>query len=220
MKVLDLWAGTCSGTAAWARMGFEVVSVDNDPQFMPTICKDILDVTVEELEELGPFVFIWASPQCSLYSMANMRWETHFDPETKKPLSEAALLQTKRVKHTLYLIEQLRPTYWILENPRALLRTQPFMTPYQRCTVTYCQYGDDRMKPTDLWGRFPRDFIPKSCRNYASCHKSAPRGSRTGTQGMDPIEAGKIPFTLSRDLYEAAQTSNGESWATLDLWTV
>lgn len=42
-----------------------------------------------------------------------------------------------------------------------------------------------RMKPTDLWtNNF--NWIPRSmCKNGDPCHEKAPRGSKTGTQGID-----------------------------------
>ena len=52
-----------------------------------------------------------------------------------------------------------------------------------RKEVTYCQYGLDYMKPTDIWtnavGWIPR----RKCKNNDKCHKSAPRGPHTGIQG-------------------------------------
>jgi len=59
-----------------------------------------------------------------------------------------------------------------------------FMDGLTRHTVTYCQYGDTRMKPTDIWTNHPT-WVPKPmCKNGAPCHIAAPRGSKTGTQGL------------------------------------
>ncbi len=42
-----------------------------------------------------------------------------------------------------------------------------------------------RMKPTDIWTNHPNpSFIPP-CKNGDKCHVSAPRGSKTGTQGIN-----------------------------------
>jgi hypothetical protein len=73
------------------------------------------------------------------------------------------------------------------------------MKQLQRTTVTYCQYGGKNMKPTDLWNNF--NFEGKICKNGDSCHHSAPRGSRTGTQGEKSTEyRGKIPEDLCREI--------------------
>jgi len=214
--VLDLWCGTASGTKPWSDKGYEIITVDNDPKYNPTICKDILEVTVEELAEHGPFAFIWASPECRVYSVANLR-AGHF--EKGVAITRAAKDQNARVRHTLYLIENLDSPYWVLENPRGMLRKQKMMNPYPRVTVSYCQYGDTRQKPTDLWGRFPCNWIPRPiCKPGALCHEASPRGASTGTQGQSREQRITIPYELPRTLYKAAVTSKGVAWPNLDLW--
>lgn len=51
-----------------------------------------------------------------------------------------------------------------------------FMNGLPRYTVTYCQYGDNRMKPTDIWTNHERPQFKPMCRNGDSCHESSPRG--------------------------------------------
>ena len=74
-----------------------------------------------------------------------------------------------------------------------------------RHTVWYCQYGDDRAKPTDIW---TNDFkwIPRNpCFNgNKNCHhQPAPRGSQTGTQGLNnAYEKSKVPSELCREILE------------------
>ncbi len=43
---------------------------------------------------------------------------------------------------------------------------------------------DVRMKPTDIWTNHPNPKFKPMCKNGDSCHVSAPRGSKTGTQGL------------------------------------
>lgn len=57
-----------------------------------------------------------------------------------------------------------------------------FMQNLPRYTVTYCQYGDFRQKPTDIWTNHPNPKFKPPCRNGAPCHERAPRGSKAGTQ--------------------------------------
>ena len=87
-------------------------------------------------------------------------------------------------KHVLKLIDELQPKYYFIENPRGGLRKMDWMKDIPRYTVTYCQYGDSRMKPTDIWTNHPNPKFFPMCRNGASCHVAAPRGSKTGTQGL------------------------------------
>ena len=46
-----------------------------------------------------------------------------------------------------------------------------------------CRYGDIRMKPTDIWTNHPNPQF-KMCHNGNPDHVAAPRGSKTGTQGL------------------------------------
>ena len=64
------------------------------------------------------------------------------------------------------------------------MRKMDFMQDIPRHTVTYCQYGDNRMKPTDIWTNYENPNFKPMCKNGMSCHDSAPRGSRSGTQGI------------------------------------
>ena len=46
-----------------------------------------------------------------------------------------------------------------------------------RYTVTYCKYGDTRMKPTDIWTNHPNPQFLPPCNNGDTCHKLSPRGA-------------------------------------------
>jgi len=229
LPVLDLWAGSRSATAAWASCDYEIVSVDNDPDTNPTICKDILSVTVDELKERAPngYAFGWASPDCSIYSLMNMRWSRHWEVRGNwaYPNTDQAIEANKRLVWTIHLLESLFDEgllpYFVIENPRAMMRKQQFLSRFQRDTVSYCQYGDDRMKPTDLFGRLPPSFFPLMCANNSpQCtHRRAPRGSGNGTQGMPRSEAQRIPFELSSAMMDAVLHSDGAQRMTLGDFT-
>lgn len=87
------------------------------------------------------------------------------------------------------------------------------ITKYQRYTITYCKYGDKRMKPTDIWTN-DENWIPKKpCNNGDLCHEQAPRGSKTGTQGLkNAKERGEIPNQL---FYEIFTQKNNQKQQTL-----
>lgn len=56
--------------------------------------------------------------------------------------------------------------------------------PLPRYTVTYCQYGDTRQKPTDIWTNHPNPAFKPVCHAGAPCHEASPRGSSAGTQRL------------------------------------
>jgi len=176
MKVLELFSGTESFSKVARELGHETFTIDNSPDFNPDLCKDILHLTKGDI----PFQpdIIWASPPCTFFSVASIgkHWNKDNTPKT-----EQAILGMQIVKKTLWLIKELKPKYVIIENPRGKLRKLDLI-PYERTTACYCKYGDTRMKPTDLWNNF--GFKGKMCKNGSPCHISAPRGSKTGTQGL------------------------------------
>ena len=53
----------------------------------------------------------------------------------------------------------------------------------------------------DLWGDVPNWRARSACRNGDSCHDAAPRGSRTGTQGLKGAKTrSMVPYELSKEL--------------------
>ena len=62
----------------------------------------------------------------------------------------------------------------------------------------------ERMKPTDIWTNCGL-WIPKPmCKNGEPCHVSAPRGSKTGTQGLKgAMERSVIPPELFEEIFKS-----------------
>lgn len=106
------------------------------------------------------------------------------------------------MEKTLSIIKDINPKWWFIENPRGKLRKLPLVQGLHRVTVTYCQYGDSRMKPTDIWTNAVWWKPRPMCKNGDSCHASAPRGSRTGTQGIaGSRDRSKIPSELFVEIF-------------------
>lgn len=201
MIVFDFFAGTKSSTKPFEDAGHTVISFDNDEQFDVTEQVDIFDLTADELiERYGRPDFIWASPPCTAFSVASIGRHWFPDPA---PKTEAARQSMRLVEHTRRLIEELDPRLgFVIENPRGMLRKLPMLDGITRQTVTYCQYGDTRMKPTDLWTNI--DWTPRPiCKNGDPCHEAAPRGARTGTQGRDgAVLRSMVPYAIGAEILE------------------
>lgn len=186
MKVLELFAGTRSIGKAFEKQGHEVFSIEWDKDFENIdLYDDINNVTAQMIIEMFGYPdVIWASPDCTTYSIAAISHHRKKTDDDLEPVSEYAKFCDKTNKHVLKLIEELKPKYYFIENPRGGLRKMKFMKDLPRYTVTYCQYGDKRMKPTDIWTNHPDPQFKQPCKNGDPCHERAPRGSRTGTQGL------------------------------------
>ncbi len=142
MKVLDLCAGTGSATQAFRDRGHEVTTLDIDGGG----CVDIRCDIREWYPQNRHFDFIWASPPCTEFSIAK-----GIPYADRKP--DLSIVQA-----CVRIIEEIKPTFWIMENPRGALRHfigKPVIT------VFYKDYGYVCSKPTDLWGEFPW-FYPRN----------------------------------------------------------
>lgn len=187
MKMLELFSGSGRMSDYFKKEGFDIFTIDNNDKFKnhTDLIIDILDVTPEMIiAKFGYPDIIWASPPCTAFSVASISHHWTGGKGAYIPKTEFAELSKKVVKHTIWLIEQLSPKYYFIENPRGVLRKMPFIQHLDRYTITYCQYGDNRMKPTDIWTNMIDPNFKPMCKNGDSCHISAPRGSRTGTQGL------------------------------------
>jgi len=206
MQTIELFAGTKSFSKVAAARGHDTFTVDYDARFDTDICRDILKVSPTELP-YKPDI-LWASPPCTCFSVASIGRYWNKDYSTKDRRADQAI---EIVKHTLYLINQVQPRIFIIENPRGMLRKHPVMAGLTRMTVTYCQYGDTRMKPTDLWSNYVLPLKPP-CKNGDPCHVSAPRGSRTGTQGIKVArDRSQVPAQLCEDIIRFCEENIGNS---------
>jgi len=198
MQILELFCGTKSFSKVALRRGHTTQTIDNDKIHQPDWCIDIQDISIDDIY-IRPDI-IWASPPCTCFSVASIGKHWTGGKKAYIPKTTQAEDAIKIIEKTKEIIEALAPRFWFIENPRGVLRKLPVLKGYKRSTVTYCQYGDKRMKPTDIWTNCNMTFKPP-CKNGSPCHAAAPRGSRTGTQGLKgPIERGKVPETLCEDI--------------------
>jgi hypothetical protein len=113
------------------------------------------------------------------------------------PISDYAKRCDEINKHLIALIKELNPKFFFIENPVGGLRKMNFMQGIARYTVTYCQYGERRQKPTDIWTNHPNPDFKPPCKRGSPCHDAAPRGARTGTQSLkNKVEKARIPSML------------------------
>lgn len=197
MNVLELFAGSRSIGKTAEKLDMNVFSVDWQNYENINLSIDIEKMDIDHV----PFIpdIIWASPDCKTYSIAGI---SHHRNGTT-PKSEYAKKCDNVNIHFIGLIKKwlkINPNLiFFIENPRGMMRKMEFMQEFRRHTIWYCQYGDDRAKPTDIWTNSPTWIPKKECHNNnKNCHhQPAPSGSQKGTQGRkDSYNRSRIPENL------------------------
>jgi len=203
-QVIDLFCGLGGFSQAFEEDdSYEVTYVDIDQDFNPDIVADVLDLTWEDLPDAD---IILASPPCNAFTILRVGecWEKDHEG-LYHPIDDFARTSIQLVHHTVGLIHSIDPDWWLMENPRAMMRVIYRFPDYE---VWYCQYGASYAKPTDLWGRMPGSFESKKCKNQnPNCdHIPAPAGSKTGIQGeLSSEERAKVPYGLSKAIKESIE---------------
>lgn len=130
MLMLDLCSGLGGASQPMIDRGWDVVRVDVNPRFEPDVVADVRTWAWDgERPDLA-----WASPPCVEFSRESMPWS-----RTGKRPSVDIPLACKRI------IDQVEPTYWVIENVRGSVR---WLAPH---------LGRPRLVlfPYYLWGWFP-----------------------------------------------------------------
>lgn len=209
MKILELFAGTRSIGKAFEKRGHEVFSVEWDEKHDDIDWyADIGKIKAQDiLDRFGQPDVVWASPDCTSYSIAAISHHRIKESDGNlSPKSDYAKFCDEVNVQVLKLIQDLNPKYYFIENPRGGMRKMRFMQEMPRYTVTYCQYGENRMKPTDIWTNHPQPNFKPMCKNGAPCHVAAPRGSKTGTQGIKgSVDRSRIPGELCEHIVDICE---------------
>ena len=208
MKILELFAGSRSIGKVADSLGHETFSIDINDFDKIDLVIDILNLT----KDMIPFKpnMIWASPPCTYFSVASIgvHWNEDHTPKTKE-----AELGMRVLNKTLEIFTWFPDAIFYMENPRGKMRRK--VNGIDRTSVTYCSYGDKRMKPTDVWSNNIYDMFnengwkprPMCFNSNTKCsHEEAPRGSKTGTQGLKGnYERSIIPKQLCTDIVKATE---------------
>lgn len=121
MILLELFAGTRSISRAFERRGHKAYTVEWDKEFDNiSLYDDVNNLTAERVKELcgGVPDVIWASPDCTTYSVAAISHHRENVGGTLAPRTEYAKFCDKTNRHMLALIRELNPKLWYIENPR------------------------------------------------------------------------------------------------------
>ena len=184
MYMVDLCSGLGGASEPFIDRKWRVIRIDNDSEFKDVPNTIIANVNnIKEIEIYPPLFqkpdFVWASPPCNKFSIA--RVYDNWDKKTKRPTNIDVVAAIRIVMWCMDVIDYLKPKYWVIENPRGMLRNilnapgkvLPGVTTYYAC------WGAPYLKPTDLWGNLPNIDWPAKPKNG---YEKAGRGSQKGIQ--------------------------------------
>jgi site-specific DNA-cytosine methylase len=185
MKMLDLFSGLGGASQAFEAAGWEVVTVDINPEFNPTICRNIEDLWLtDEFKswQVGEFDLIWASPPCVEFYKVNAPWFEEYGRTPSLDLVECAKA----------IINILQPKHWVIENTKSGMPWIKKILGQPRQNISGVYY---------LWGDYPL-FDAKVPQNHKALNDPG---------GHDPLRSNKrakIPLEISRALLDVIENQS------------
>lgn len=213
IKLVELYAGSCTlSTLAERDFDMDTLSTDSKQYGKVKLVGDIMDRKIlRQIVKARPDI-IWASSPCTGFSIASVSHHFRKIDGEFVPWSSTAAMSIMLALRVFEILQAIKKEHgyvpvFAMENPRGMMRHMKFMKRAPiRHTVSYCQYGHTSMKPTDLWTNLKTWQPRPMCKRGDSCHESAPRGSKSGTQGLENAhERAKLPKQLCREFLRAAK---------------
>lgn len=196
---VELFCGTKSFSKVAEEQGYNTWTTDVNKRFKPDLIKNIFKVTPETIPlEFHRPAILWASPPCTWFSVASAWKHWRKEQGDYLPVTLFATQAIEMIKYTLALIEALEPELIYIENPRGILRQLGLLDHLRRVTVTYCQYGQTRRKPTDIWTNNTQWQPRPVCDPMDGCHPDKTEDLAT------PAKKSVIPPLLLQELLKSS----------------
>lgn len=148
---------------------------------------------------------IWCSPDCSTYSKLGIQFHRIKKGYTPIPISDYAKYCDENNRKMFNFITSL-DLLWFFENPAALMRYMDFTERLPRYTTTYCQYGEQIRKETDIFTNHPNPDFKKPCKNGDPCHLPVGRFGKYGNGVQNGInssfERAKLPKLFCEHIFK------------------
>ncbi len=210
MKLLELFSGQGTISKTFKDNGLESYRVDWSKEVEAELHADVMTLTIQQIKQLcgGLPDVIWASPQCTTYSIATHRHRTL--KEGLLPKTDMAAYDDQVNQAMWKLIDELIAAgtkYYFVENPRGRMRHMDFVKDKPRFTVTYCSYGRKgnaagyenvyQNKPTDIWTNHANPNFKQICTKSTPEHI---HGDWSYSSKRDYLNRGEVPGELSQHL--------------------
>jgi len=180
--MLDLFSGLGGASQAFLNdYEWAVLRYDNNAQLEHVASTTLCDLLTYKIECRHQIDLIWASPPCLEFSQA-------FAAPRSKARREGIEFEPdlKLVTRAMEIIEELKPTHWVIENVvGAIADFEPLLGAPRQI-----------IGPFVLWGNFPYIHMPKDFN-----HSKADIDERWSDIRSN-IRA-KIPWEISQNLKDA-----------------
>ena len=207
LRVLELCCGPHASFSSAVRdlhPDAYIITLDIDASVAPSVTADVLTWDYLSHFPSGFFDLIWASPPCTQYSPAKTSGE--------RDITSANNI----VMAVLDIINSAQPSVYFVENPHTNLWKQDFMAIHedQRNLCSFCMYGTDYRKNTDIWSNIPLHLQHCSKDQRCACFcrhqthlRTAQTGPSNGKPGIAASEANAVPYKLCLHLLGLATIS-------------
>ena len=198
IRTVELFSGGQSFSKVMRKHGHRTFTVDvkdivASDGGKTDLVKDILDVSIDDF----PYVphIIWASPPCTVFSPASMHH--YWDGGVPKPEHvDKIATHIQYITHVMgNIIGEMNTEafYFFIENPVGKMRQLKIPRLYApRKEITYCQYGEERMKPTDIWTNADWWKPRRPCKRGDQCHIASPGGKKVHQYTLDGEEVRSV----------------------------
>jgi len=159
MRLLELFCGTKSVGKKFEEIGYEVISLDYNPQFNATHTEDFLIWDYKQYSS-NHFAVIWASPDCTTWSVASggkYRLKK-FIYGLNNVHQIKTTLANNMINKLIEILKYFNCKNWFIENPRGLLNHYPPLNEFieetnsHKLLVYYGNYNNWGFpKATHIW---------------------------------------------------------------------
>ena len=172
--------------------GWDVFTVDNNPDLDPDLCIDIVELARQMDKGLIPtenIDLIWASPECiEFYKVLAPFHKKDYGNEPDMSLVNACLK----------IIEIIKPKTWVLENTQSGCHfIKPLLGNYRQ-----------KLGPFFMWGNFPKFSVDVEKKHKAN----------NDTWSTNPLRSNlkaKLPYQVGENLRDNIMNQN-----TLSSWGI
>ena len=214
MKVLFYHAGADSLGQPFKDNGHDVIDIMLNDEFEGIPFYSLEDGwDIEGMEnEYGKVDVILANPNCKTYSLLGYKHHRKQVDGVHVPTTQLAEDCDQWNDDFMWLIEQLNPKFYFIENPQGIFHHMPFVQGIPSYRVTYASYGADVYKPTYIFTNHPcPNFKPamnfdekKELEREEALFRDIQSDGRCG------LERSVMPAELVEHIYNLTQMTDEE----------